>query len=100
MEPQGEDDPRERALALLEAHHTFPGPYEFRVVMRPPARGAVLGAVMSAAGSGAVLLDVSERASAAGNYLSLRLRVQLEGAERVLDVYEVIRAVDDVITAM
>lgn len=93
-------DPRQRALALLEAQHAFPGPFEFRVVTRPVGRAAALGALMSAAGESAVLIDVSERASMGGKYVSLRVKVHLEGAERVLDVYEVLRQVDEVITAL
>ena len=40
MEP---DDRRERALALLESQHTFPGPFDFRVVTRPADRGILRG---------------------------------------------------------
>jgi putative lipoic acid-binding regulatory protein len=100
MAEEGVDPRRLRALALLESQHTFPGPFEFRVVMHPEGRAAVLGAMMSAAGPDALLLDVSERSSTNGKYLSLRVKVRLGRAEDVLEVYEVIRAVDDVITAL
>lgn len=93
-------DPRLRAIALLEAQHEFPGPFEFRIVTRPVGRAAALGALMSAAGETAVLVTISERTSMGGKYVSLRVKVHLETAERVLDVYEVLREVDDVITAL
>ncbi|MEQ1503990.1 MAG: DUF493 domain-containing protein [Myxococcota bacterium] len=98
MEREG--DPRQRALALLESQHAFPGPFEFRVVLRPEGRAAALGALMSAAGPDSSLIDVTERASHAGRYLALRVKVQLDRAEQVLDVYEVLKEVDEVITAL
>ena len=97
MEPAG--DARQRALALLEAQHAFPGAFEFRVVIRPEGRAAALGALLAAA-SGGELLDVTERPSSGGKYVSLRVKVHLEHAERVLDVYEVLRQVEHVITVL
>lgn len=94
------DDPRERAIALLESQHDFPGPFEFRIVIRPPTRSAVLGAVLSVAGGSEALLDVSERASSQGTYVALRVRVRMAEAASVLDVYEVLRGVTGVLTVM
>lgn len=98
MEQAG--DARQRALALLEAQHAFPGAFEFRVVIRPEGRGAALAALLAAAGGSEVLLDVTERPSSAGRYVSLRVKVRLERAEKVLDVYEVLREVEHVITVL
>lgn len=93
-------DGRERALALLLAHHTFPGPFEFRVVVRPVHRTTAVTAVASAVGGGDALLSVDEKRSAQGNYVSLRITVQAESAHAVLDVYEVVRRVEGVLTVM
>lgn len=93
-------DARQRALALLEAQHAFPGAFEFRVVIRPEGRAGALGALLAAAGGGEVLLDVTERPSSAGKYVSLRVKVHLDQAEKVLDVYEVLRQVEHVITVL
>jgi putative lipoic acid-binding regulatory protein len=94
------DNRRTRALALLESQHAFPGPFEFRVVVRPEAGPAALDALLLAAGGRDRLIDVSERTSEHGNYRSLRVRVQLERAAEVLDGYEVLRAVDGVVTVL
>lgn len=95
-----DDDARERARALLAAHHEFPGPFEFRVVVRPVDRTAAVTAVVSAAGGGDVLLSLDERASARGSYVSLRITVRAASPEVVLDVYEGVRRVDGVLTVM
>jgi putative lipoic acid-binding regulatory protein len=93
-------DPRQRAIALLESHHAFPGVFEFRVVIRPGARSAALGAVLAVTGGSLSLVDVTERPSSAGNYASLRVKVRVEAAAGVLDVYEVLRGVDGVLTVL
>lgn len=94
------DNRRERVIALLEARHRFPGPFEFRVVTRPADRAVVLSALSAAAGGSERLLDVGERASCAGTYVSLRVQVQMDRAEHVLDVYEVLRQVEQVVTVL
>lgn len=94
-----EKDPRERAIALLESQHAFPGVFEFRVVIRPAARTPALGAVLAVTG-GASLVEVTERPSAQGNYVALRIRTRVAEATRVLDVYEVLRGVEGVLTVL
>jgi putative lipoic acid-binding regulatory protein len=94
------DERRQRAIALLQAQHSFPGPFEFRVVTRPGGKGLVLQALLAGAGGVGRLVDVSERASCAGTYVSLRVRVNLDRAEHVLDVYEVLKNVEQVVTVL
>ncbi|MCA9494558.1 MAG: DUF493 family protein [Myxococcales bacterium] len=89
-----------RAIALLESQHEFPGAFEFRVVIRPAHRSSAVAALLAAAGGSDTLLEVSERSSSHGNYLALRVRVQVDAAERVLQVYEVMREVEGVLTIM
>jgi putative lipoic acid-binding regulatory protein len=92
-------DPRERALALLEANHAFPGPFEFRVVL-PEARSAAVGALVASVGSSERVVEVGERRSANGTYVAVRVRVELQQATDVLDAYEVLRAVSGVVTVL
>jgi len=91
---------RDRALALLESHHQFPGPFDFRVVVAPPDKELTVAAMLAAAGSGARMEDVGERLSSKGNYLALRVRIHVTSAERVLDVYEVLNGLGHVFAAM
>lgn len=95
-----DSDPVARARALLEAHHTFPGPFEFRVVVRPVHRSAAVTAVAHAVGGSESLLSIDERRSSQGTYVSLRIRVHAETVDTVLGVYEVIRTVEGVLTVM
>ena len=91
---------RDRALALLESHHQFPGPFDFRVVVAPADKELTVSAMVAAAGSGARMEQVGERFSSKGNYLALRVRIHVESAERVLDVYEVLNGLEHVFAAM
>lgn len=91
---------REAALTLLRNHHEFPGAFEFRAVVMPHATAAVVGAIVAAAGEGSRAEDVSERRSRNGNYVAVRVRIHVIDAERVLDVWEVLRGVDGVLTTM
>ncbi len=91
---------RESALALLRENHDFPGPYEFRVVAMPSAASAIVTAMGAAAGTDGRIDDVRRRESRTGKYISLRVRMQIDTAERVLDVYEVLNALDGVLTTM
>ncbi|MEN0066024.1 MAG: DUF493 domain-containing protein [Myxococcota bacterium] len=97
MDPQPDD--RQRVLSLLESQHEFPGPYRFRIVVRPESRSTVITAVGAAAGEASVL-EVSERPSRNGSYVALHVLTQMESAESVLDVYDVIRGLPEVIAAM
>lgn len=97
----GDDsDARDKALALLRDQHAFPGPFAFRVVIRPGHRTRVLTAMVAATGDTEALIEVDERASRNGTYLALHVRLQLESAEGVLDVYEVLKQVDGILTVL
>lgn len=97
MESQPAD--RQRVLSLLESQHEFPGPYRFRIVVRPADRSTVVSAVGAAAGEDAVI-DVTERPSRNGSYVAVHVLAEMGSAEAVLDVYEVIRGLPEVLTAM
>ncbi|MCB9683804.1 MAG: DUF493 family protein [Alphaproteobacteria bacterium] len=89
-----------RAIALLESQHDFPGSFEFRVVIRPAHRSSAVAALLAAAGGSETLIEVSERSSSHGNYLALRIRVHVETPHTVLQVYDVMRQVEGVLTIM
>lgn len=91
---------REEALALLAQQHVFPGPFEFRVVVRPPVRGAVISAMVVAAGAAARLEHVGERASKHGKYVALAVTIHVPAPEQVLDVWEILKSVDGVVTSL
>lgn len=95
-----EPDRRTSVLALLRSQHAFPGPFEFRVVVLPEAVGTTVSAVVAAAGGGDRMLDVRERVSRNGTYRALRIRAQVDTAEVVLDVYEVLRGLEGVVTSL
>ncbi len=91
---------REGALELLRSQHTFPGPYTFRVVVRPDGRSGVVSAIAAALGDESAVQEVEERASRKGNYLSLHVVTRMEDAEGVLDVYEVVGKLDEVLMTL
>jgi putative lipoic acid-binding regulatory protein len=91
---------RDAALALLESQHQFPGSFLFRVVVLPAKKELTVSAMLAAAGDDARVEEVGERLSSKGNYLAIRVRIHLESAERVLDVYEVLNSLEHVFTAM
>ncbi|MEM6925907.1 MAG: DUF493 domain-containing protein [Myxococcota bacterium] len=97
MDSQSDD--RRRVLELLRSQHTFPGPYRFRIVTRPTDRATILTAVGAAAGED-VILDVSERPSRNGSYVAVHVDAQMGSAEDVLDIYDVIRELPEVLTVM
>jgi putative lipoic acid-binding regulatory protein len=90
----GDDDIR-RALALLLSAHTFPGPFELRVVAAPESREAILEAVRSHVGPDA-LTAVTERPSRTGLWLAVRVTVLAQTPETVLELYAILRAVEGV----
>ena len=89
----------ERASArdLLEAQHDFPGPFEFRLVVQPEARASVVTAIAAVV---AAVGTVSQRESKKGTYLSIRVEAQVDSADQVLDVWEVLKGLDGVIMSL
>lgn len=90
---------REAALHLLREQHSFPGPFEFRVVVRPDARERVVDAVRAAIGLGRVL-ETSERPSKNERYFSVRVLAEVDSAEAVLDVFAVLSELDGVLMTL
>ena len=90
-------DPRATSKALLESGHQFPGPFEFRVVVRPEAVVSVVTAIAAVVGRPG---DVDQRKSSGGKWISVRYRVDVQSADEVLDVYGVLREVKEVVMSI
>lgn len=79
--------------AALEAAHTFPGPYTFKV-FGPNSDGfteSVRAAAVAAAST--VAVETTYRASANGRHVCVTLVITMDSADRVLDMYRALRAV-------
>ena len=87
-------DPRATAKALLESGHSFPGVFEFRVVVRPDAVSTIVTAIGSAILRPAKL---EERRSSGGKWVSVRYQVEVLSADEVLDVYALLREMPEVV---
>jgi hypothetical protein len=88
---------RDEARDLLMAQHSFPGPFEFRVVVRVAAASTVVAAV---AAGGVRVDDVGERRSGRGTYVALHILTHAATPDVVLDVWEVIRGIDGVVAQL
>ena len=88
---------RDEALELLRTSHEFPGNYRFRAVVRTGESAAVVTAISAATGP---VSKVDESPSRKGTYTSVRVTAVVDSAEQVLDVYEVLQRLDQVITTM
>jgi putative lipoic acid-binding regulatory protein len=91
---------REVALELLRSQHEFPGPFQFRVIVRPEASGSVIDAMTASAGETARVREVTRRLSSKGTYVALHIDMEVPSAESVLDVYAVLHGLTGVMTAL
>lgn len=82
---------RDRALTLLAAQHSFPGPYQLRVIMEPAARASVLAAL--AAVDDVELREVEDHPSRRGTWVSVRVTLMAGSAEAVLAAYASVRGI-------
>ena len=90
-------DERKRMLALLQANHTFPGPYTIRVVLEQGKEDSLVEAVHA---TSATVVEVSNKPSRTGKWESVRLVLEVRSAEEVLTVYEAVSAVEGVVTSL
>jgi len=93
-----EEDPRARAIALLEATHRFPVDYSVSIIT--VTEETVVAEVRAAVEFG-LEAPLPEDAyetilSAAGRYASHRFRVPVTNAEQVLALYERLRRIEGV----
>ncbi len=92
-----DDGRRDQALMLLESNHRFPGPYEFRVVVRAEGVSSVVSALAAALARPS---RVDERRSGSGRWVSVHYAVEISAAAEVLDVYDLLREMDQVVLAL
>lgn len=88
------DDSRENLLRMLNDGHEFPGEFMFKVIgaNTPEFAASVLQAVVVIVGPEAAP-DVSLRESAQGRHQSVTVRIRVDSAHVVLDVYEAFRSI-------
>ena len=91
---------RSEALDLLRQQHDFPGPFDFRVVVRAGTQANVMSAIQATMNGEGTLLSVDERPSKHGKYVAMRLKVKVQRAESVLSIYDIIQKMPEVVTAM
>ncbi|MBM63638.1 MAG: hypothetical protein CL484_11900 [Acidobacteria bacterium] len=91
----------EQIRALLEQNHEFPTNYRLRIILRnlPTATTRVV-AELEAAGISLSAPMTAPRPSQKGNYLSLGLTFSARDADHVLEVYQLLRGVDEVIMCL
>ena len=92
------EDKRARAVAVLEAAHTFPGAFAFTVIAR--AREGVtteIRELVSGDGEAFVVEEFVTTTSSGGKYVSHRMTVRVPSAEGVLELYEKFRAIEGVV---
>lgn len=87
---------RDDALTLLKDQHAFPGLFGLRVIVDQEHSTAVVAAVEAALADGERLVEVRRRPSRTGQWLSLRIEVQVSRAETVLALYAVLRDAEGV----
>lgn len=88
---------RKRMHERLNAVHSFPETYIFKVIGANTQDfiSRVIQAAINAMG-GKHTLDVSTRESTAGRHVSVTLAAEVDDADTVLDVYELLGAVQGV----
>ena len=95
-----DEDRRRRAIELLEANHSFPGPFSISVIARNDE--AVASAIVAAVSEvGPIAEDGHERReSGGGKYVSHRLVIHCGSPETVLALFARVREIDGVITVL
>ncbi len=73
----------DRARALLDAQHDFPGPFLFRVVAEPHAHLAVVAALESR--GGLEVTAIEDRPSRNGRWVALHVSTVAASAEALLE---------------
>ncbi len=90
------------AIALLEAHHTFPSDHPFRAIVRaePADVEAVLASVALFCGLSDLPDRVERAPSSGGKWLSLRMALPCASAAQVLDIYAHLQALPQVVRCL
>lgn len=95
------DDTHQKARALLEQTHEFPTNYRIRVIVHNlPTITTRIVATLEASGTPLTEPLSTPRSSREGTYLSLGLTFDARDADHVLEVYQLVRGVDNVIMCL
>ena len=88
-----------RLRELLESQHRFPGSYTFKIIYRSEEEmpDRIRDAVKAATGID-LPTDSAIRASSGANFQSMTLDLQVETAQDVLDVYEVLSKLENIVS--
>ena len=92
------DEARARALALLEATHEFPCDYSLTVIAisRESTADELIRVMRHIEESP----SYSARPSAGGKYVSHKFSVRVSAAGQVLELYELVKTVEGVVTVL
>lgn len=93
---------RAEAIALLEAHHTFPTDHRFFAIVRaePPAVEGVLASVAALCGLGDLGDRVERVPSSGGRWVSLRMTLPCPTATHVLDIYAHLQSLPQIVRVL
>ena len=100
MKDQEKDQEKERLRELLESQHVFPGGYTFKVIYRS-AEGMserICQAINQSTGIEINADNFSVRESSSANFLSMTLDIEVQSAQQVLDVYEVLGTMENIVS--
>ncbi len=91
---------KQRLHELLESQHHFPGSYAFKVIYRSEEgiTARICGAISEATGIEIRDEDLSVRESSSANFLSLTLEIDVQSAQHVLEVYEVLSNMENIVS--
>jgi len=88
---------RESSIETLEETHSFPCPYQFKVIGTNSEEfiAQVVQVGVNVVGADAEP-EVTTRESSGGKYVSVSMELEVADAETILDVYERVRTIDEV----
>jgi len=91
---------KQRLRELLQSQHHFPGSYTFKVIYRSEEgmTARICGVVSESTGIENREKNLSVRESSSANFLSMTLEIDVQSAQDVLDVYEVLSNVENIVS--
>ena len=94
------DSHEARLRALLEAQHSFPGPYLFKVIFKNEQglRERLVSDMCRTAGVEAPVGEPSVRSSSGGKFLALTVELELRSSDDVLAIYGELQEREDIIS--
>lgn len=78
----------------------YPCAYPYKLICKPSAIETVRARVLETLGDDARILDVHQRASRSGRYVSLTVSFEAKSAEQIEAVYDALTGVDGIVTSL